>query len=130
MPQQMIDLDVVAGLPKRVKIGGRWFLFPADLPVEMYLRINQAARAEDAGPEADQFVDLAGQLLELLQVHQPRLRRLPAGVGLVMLLQAIPTIYGPGQPQDEAPARPTRARAAGTRSGRRAAKSRRSRSSR
>ena len=130
MAQEIIDLDIVAGPPKRVRLGGRIFLFPADLPVETYLRINLAARAEDPGSEPDQFADLAEQLLELLQVHQPQLRRLPARIGLVTLLQAIPVIYGPGQPEDESARRPTRARAAGTRNGRTRTTSRRSRSSR
>lgn len=127
MPQEITDLDVVAGPPRRVRLGGRIYILPPDLPIETYLKINQAANREDTQPESDQFADLYETLLELFQVHQPRVKRLP--IGIVTLLQAIPTIYGPGNASESEPAgRPTKARG-GTRSTPRRRASRRSRSS-
>lgn len=143
MPQEIIDLDVVAGPPKKVRLGGRDWTLPADLPVEIYLKINQAekdtAAAEQAATargekldETAQFTELRDILLDLFQIHQPTLRALPRELGLVTLLQAIPKIYGPqGDPERPEGARPTRPRArAGTTSTRRRRASRRSRSSR
>lgn len=128
MAQEIVDLDVVAGPPKKVRLAGKVYTLPPDLPVELYLRLNQQAQAEMSDHE--QIVELYNELLELFRYGDPRIRELP--VGLVTLISAIPTIYGSLEPPEPEPVgrRPPRRGQAGTRSTPRRQPPRRSRSSR
>lgn len=115
--QKITDLDVVAGPDKQVRLGGRVYRLPPDLPVELFLRINQFAEAggENAS-DASMVQTLYGELLSLFQHRDPSVKSLP--IGMNTLVAAIGQIYGD---QDESaagestPARPTRR--AGTKSG-------------
>lgn len=104
MSSEIVDLDAVVGPPKKVRLGGQVYVLPGDIPVELYLALNQAAQAETDG-EGDQVEILYEQLLDLFRTHQPDLESLP--LSMTQLVQAIPTIYG----GDEGKSKPTPARA-------------------
>lgn len=107
MSSEIVDLDAVVGPPKKVRLGGTVYVLPGDIPVELYLALNQAAQAEEAG-DGDQVEILYEQLLDLFRIHQPDLETLP--LSMTQLVQAIPTIYG-GADTDEGKEPPKRTRA-------------------
>lgn len=99
MSSEIVDLDAIAPKPKKVKLGGKTYTLPGDLPVETVLAIEQAEQAEKDGA-APEVNLLYKHLLDLFQVHHPEIKKLP--IGMVQLLLAIPTIYfgvgGKGKP--------------------------------
>lgn len=52
------DLDVVVPEPKRVKFGGTVYDLPADLPMEIFLRMNLAGTYKTEDGEDDQSKQL------------------------------------------------------------------------
>lgn len=48
------DLDVVVPAPKRVRFGGTEYDVPADMPMEIFLRVNAAGRIKDDEGNDDQ----------------------------------------------------------------------------
>ena len=126
MATRIINLDELLPEEKQVTIQGKTYRLPGDLPVELYLRINNAAKQKDL-TESETIELLYGELLELFRYGDPKLTRLPLGVG--QLVQVIPAIYG-AQDDDEGEAeRPTTRRTRGA-SGKTAPKSQRSSRSR
>jgi hypothetical protein len=117
MPQEIIDLDVVAGPAKKVKLGGQTYTLPPDIPVELYLRLNEQSKAGQLD-EHGQIKELYDELVELFQYGDSKITKLP--IGITTLILAIPTIYGPDNPvpkaEPEGGRRPPRKSAAGTRS--------------
>lgn len=47
MSSNVVDLDVFVGENKKVHLGGTEYTLPADLPFEIYLRMNLAAELEE-----------------------------------------------------------------------------------
>ena len=109
---KIIDLDALVSAPKKVKLGGKVYTLPGDLPADLYLEINQYA--SDGRSEAEQFAALNDRVLELFQINHPELKTLPLSLSQLML--AIPTIYSGGETEDDAPPPPRDQ--AGTRSSR------------
>jgi hypothetical protein len=112
MGQQIIDLDEVLGDDKRVRLGGKTYTLPPDIPTELYLQINKAA-GEGKALEPENVEKLQAGLLELFQYGDPKLTKLPS-MSLAQLFAAIPRIYGATSKDDgeddaaPPPARPTR----------------------
>lgn len=94
---KIIDVDVVVGKPKEVKLKGVIYKVPADMPVELYLRVNNF---DPAAEEKEVIQGLYNDLLGLFREYQPELESLP--LGLVQMMATIPLIYNAGD-DDEAP---------------------------
>lgn len=101
MPATIIDLDEILGDPKRVRLAGKVYTLPADVPVELFLQVNKLSQQEDRA-ESEIVEQMYEDLLGLFRVHQPTLKALPISLG--QLLVAFSTIYG----KEEEPAKPTR----------------------
>ena len=76
---------------------------PPDLPVELFLRINQASN-EGLG-DAAMVQSLYDEVLGLFRYKDPSVKSLPLGMG--QLVGAIAAIYGDDTEADEQPAGPT-----------------------
>jgi hypothetical protein len=113
MATQITDLDAVLGDPKKVRLGGRIYTLPPDLPVELYLRINQFAK-EGLG-DVEMVERLRDELLELFRYADKTIKTLP--LSMTQLVTAIGTIYGSSD-TEETPARPPRTRGGATSSSR------------
>jgi hypothetical protein len=102
-----VDLDALAQPPKRVKLAGKVWKLPGDMPLELFFKVQSFEHRVDAG-EAETAVlqEIHDELLALFQVHQPGLKALPA-MGVLDLAQALPRIYAggavPGEAQAETP---------------------------
>jgi hypothetical protein len=106
-----VDLDALAPAPKRVRLGGKIYKLPGDMPMDLYIRIQSYGQRLEAGAdETSMMQQLADDLLTLFQVHQAALKALPS-IGVVGLVQALPAIYGRGGLGELAPpvAAPNRA---------------------
>lgn len=106
----LIDVSDLIGPPRKVKLGETTYLFPADIPVELYLGI---LRLQDRPEELeDQVVvkQLRDDVLELLTVHQPGLDRLPPAVSIPMLIALIGRVYR-AEPDPTPPAAKPKAKA-------------------
>jgi hypothetical protein len=104
MATQIIDLDELLSAEKKVRLvkGGPVYTLPADVPVELYLRINNAAK--QGLSEAEMVEALYRELLELFQYGDPKITKLPLGVR--QIVGVIPAIYGDGG-TDDSEKRPT-----------------------
>jgi len=98
MPASEIrDLDVLLPQPIRVKLGGREYLVPGDIPAPTFLRLQELAQEADAegADSADNLAvmrELYEMLLDLFRVHQPDVEELPIGLG--QMVAAVGQIYG------------------------------------
>lgn len=104
MPEPLVDvdLDALAPLAKRVKLGGKIYKLPGDMPMPLFLRIqNYETRIENGEGESSLLTELQDELLTLFKVHQPALKVLPE-IGVVGLLQSLGAIYGGGAAEGEA----------------------------
>lgn len=102
-----VDLDALAPVPKRVRLAGKVWKLPGDLPMELLMQLEQF-EARSNKPEADEYAllrDLQDVILGLFQVHQPTLRKLPT-MGLFGLLRLIREVYGTDQLGEATPPRP------------------------
>jgi hypothetical protein len=105
----IIDLSDLIGPPRKVKIGeSLTLLMPFDLPVELYLQILHLQDRPDELEDQAVVESLRDEVLELLQVHQPTMTRLPAAVSIPLLIQMVGRIYR-AEP-DPTPAKPARAK--------------------
>jgi hypothetical protein len=89
------DLDLLLGEPRNVRLGGIEYKLPADCSVELYLMMVEFAQLADPSQadEASMLRPLRDGTLELFQVHQPALGRLPAALGLEGLMTLIGQVY-------------------------------------
>ena len=108
---RIIDLDAVLAPPVQVRLDGKLYKLPADIPVPLYLSVK--ARQDAEGENADVLDALHSQVLELFQIHQPEMTVLPCG--MAQLFQIIPLVYGG---EDEKAPDPTRRRASSRGNGR------------
>lgn len=103
-----VDLDALATPPKRVKLGGKTWKLPGDMPMDLFFKVQAYEQRLDAGE--DQFAVLAeikDELLALFQVHQPTTKALPS-MGVLELAQALPRIYASGMAGEPPENRATR----------------------
>lgn len=106
MATTIIDLDDILGADKQVRLKGKVYRLPPDLPVELYLKIQRAAGQDVT--ETEIFETLYENILELFRYKQPGLKELP--LSLAQLVTAIPTIYGGDEAADGDAAPPPRTR--------------------
>lgn len=93
-PLAEVDLDALAPRPTRVKLGGKWWTVPGDMPMPLFLRIQGYEQRVDSGEDETAILtELQDELLALFQVHHPALKVLPE-IGILTLLQSIGAIYG------------------------------------
>src|SRR5690242_7249738 len=123
MSTKIIDLDAVLGDDKKVRLAGKTYTLPPDIPVELYLKLNRESEQERT--DAEVVSELYEDVLGLFKYGDPKITKLPISLG--QLLIAIGRVYGSdSEPGVEDP--PTR-RTAGSRSSSRASNGK-SRSSR
>ena len=92
-----IDLDALAPVAKRVKLGGKIYKLPGDMPLQLFLRIQGfEQRVEKGESENTLLSELQDELLALFQHYQPALKKLP-DIGVLGLLGSLGHIYGGGQ---------------------------------
>lgn len=103
---EIVDLDELLGAPKKVRVGGKVYTLPPDLPAELYLKIIRLAR-ENAS-EAEMIEALSGQLLELFQYGDPKMKALPPTLTISQVVLAVGKIYGDGGSGERRPPRATR----------------------
>lgn len=62
---EITDLDVVVPEPKKIRFGGVEYAVPADLPMEIFLRLNQAnaIRKEDGSPDQVKQIEVMTDVL-------------------------------------------------------------------
>lgn len=111
MAEQLVDvdLDALAPSPKKMRLGGKVWKLPGDMPMELYFRLQSFDEQIKAGAdETGLLASLRDELLELMQVHQPTLKELPAGIGLRTLIGALPAIYSGATEGEGTPNRATR----------------------
>lgn len=92
-----IDLDEVILADHKVRLAGREYLLPGDLPVEQMLGLSHAwdqlSTREGEEHSGDELVrDLYDRALELFRVRQPDLESLP--IGVVSIGRLIAGLYG------------------------------------
>jgi hypothetical protein len=80
--QRVIDLDTVLSEDVIVRLEGKEYQLPGDVPVPMWLRISQAADAfreslNDDSTGSDTLIDLYRAVLPLFQIYQPDLEEIP-----------------------------------------------------
>jgi hypothetical protein len=110
-----VDLDALAPAPKRVKLAGKVWKLPGDMPMELFIRTQAyESRVEAGEDEAQMLMELQGEILALFKVHQPTMKSLPP-IGLVQLLRALGQIYGGEPPGEQTPPANRAARRARTR---------------
>lgn len=98
MGTKVIDLDEVLGEPKRIKTGGKTYTLPPDCPIDLYLEVNRAAQSGELG-KIENIEMLNERLLELFQVAQPEMTRLP--LSLLQCVLLIPKVYAGGDEGDD-----------------------------
>jgi hypothetical protein len=115
----IVDLDAFVGAPRQARLGGQVYKFPRDIPAELYLEIHQLNQAAEEIDDATLIAKMHADVLELLQVHQPGMSRLPAAMSLTVLVRAIGAIYGAdsaAEDDDDPEADPTPPKASGGKS--------------
>lgn len=98
MPTKIIDLSTVLGKPLEVRFApdGPVYKVPADIPVPLYLKVQEFAQLGDEADEEAAVRELYAELLALFRVYQPELDSLPVSIG--QLVEAIPRIFGGDEP--------------------------------
>lgn len=94
MSTEIIDIDALLGEPKKVKLGGKIYTLPAQMPVGYYLRMRnrQKERAENK-ENTDTIETLYEETLELFKTNHPDVKELP--LGITQLLEVIARVYNP-----------------------------------
>lgn len=92
---KIIDLDEVVSDDKRVRLGGKVYVLPPDLPVELFLWINKVN--DDGSTEVEMVERLYTEILNLFRYKDPKLESLP--LSMPQLVTALAKIYG--TPDDE-----------------------------
>lgn len=110
MATKIIDLDEFLGADKQVRLGGKLYVLPPDLPAELYLKINKFAQTDAS--ELEMVEALYDEVLGLFRYKDPKLGTLP--ISLSQLVVAVGRIYGDAAEGDATPppARRTRGGAA------------------
>lgn len=105
MPEEITDLDELAGPNKKVTLTGdddqkREYVLPGDLPIETFLHITSLEQRieDDDVEEADLIVEIRDKLLDLFRIHQPKFE-FPQRTGIKTISRMIGRIYR-GVPAD------------------------------
>lgn len=107
---EIVDLNVFVGPPRKAKLGETIYLLPRDIPAELYLEVLDLQSRPDELDDQGVVRKLHRDVLELFQVHQPDMERLPAAVTIPVLVRMIGHIYsGTAEPD------PPKPRASGSR---------------
>lgn len=103
---EITDLNVFVGPPRQVKLGESVYLLPRDIPAELYLEFLDLQG--QPGDLDDQTVvrKLRQDVLELFQVHQPGIDRLPPAVSIPVLVRMIGHVYSASSDAEERPTKP------------------------
>lgn len=113
------DLDVLVPENKRARLGGVEYELPGDLPLEIYLRINNAASKEDEN-EANAIVALLAAVTDLFawgvegdaaDAIKKAVDAALRGRGVPFVMEIIRAIYGEDaeevvEEEDPTPAKP------------------------
>lgn len=94
MSDDIVDLDLLFGT-RQVKLGGKVWKLPADIPVPLMLKIKHLADQTVDDALIQEFYDDA---LGLFRMHHPDLESLP--IGVTQLLALIPAVYNPKRPAE------------------------------
>jgi hypothetical protein len=99
---EIIDIEVALAEPKKVKLAGKVWTVPGQIPIPIYLRFRQLARGAAENPDAamDDVEVLHAEVLALFQVHHPDLEAFPGD--LPQLLAFIKKTYGASDEPGEA----------------------------
>lgn len=108
---QIVDLDELLGDDKQVRLAGKLYALPPDLPVELYLRIVRYGQQHPDATEAEVTEALYEALLDLFRYKQPNLKSLP--VSMKHLAIAVGRIYGDQEPDEGTSVPPPRKRSGG-----------------
>lgn len=116
--EREIDLDLLVPKdPKRVRLAGRTYVLPSDIPVQLWLRLDRLTPEQHTDSEI--LRGIYDSLLDLFRMADPDLTELNIHVG--SLVRAVGLIYG--QPEEPAVAvPPTRATGKPNRGARRSPK--------
>lgn len=107
---KIIDLDAILPEDKKVKLGGKVYTLPPDLPAEVFLKMTSLA--ESGASESEITAAMYDELLELFRYKEPDLEKLP--ISLSQIVNAVGLIYSTASADDgEAPARPPRPKRSG-----------------
>lgn len=99
---KIIDLDEVVGDDKRVRLGGKVYVLPPDLPVSLFLWINKVN--QDGSTEVEMVERLYDEIVALFRYKDPKLKELP--LSMPQLVSALGKIYGSDdEAADERPPR-------------------------
>ncbi len=105
-----ISLDAIGDQePKRVRLAGKTYDLPPDIPVELWLRVSRYMAG--GATETETVTGLYEATLELFRTADPKLAELKINLGT--LIRALAQIYNPAADADPPPkrARPSRAKA-------------------
>jgi hypothetical protein len=105
----IVDLDVLAGKDREVRLGGKVYALPGDIPLDLYAKLAsfRDRDTDDAEAQDTAAVEIYEEMLALFRVRQPELERLP--IGLTAAVRLIPLVYGSRVDEEEGGERPTRA---------------------
>ncbi len=87
---RIIDLDEALPPDITVKLGGKSYRLPGDIPTPLFLRIQQATGS--LGTDDDGITALADAILDLFRTRDPSLTELP--LGLTQMVTLFSTVYG------------------------------------
>jgi hypothetical protein len=66
-----VDLDALVAATKRVKLGGKVYDVPGDIPMDVYIKVNLAGQKEIDGAEEDALKLLIDALVDLVSWNAP-----------------------------------------------------------
>lgn len=111
MAQKIVDLDAAVPENLAVKCGGEIYDLPGDIPIPDYIEIERLVETlndpEAEGSGQERLQELYGRVLELFQIKQPDLEKLPIGPRRLGVL--VVSLYSGGaEAEDDDEERPTK----------------------
>jgi hypothetical protein len=132
--QRIIDLDVAMPQSVAVKVRGKLYDLPGDIPVPDFLEIQQLTEELETAVEGgnddgsdETIAELYERVMDLFRIENPALENLPLGPRRLGAL--VVQLYAGAAEEDGATEDPPRSKAAGTRSTSRKQPTKRSRGS-
>lgn len=111
----IIELDDALPPDKKVRLAGKVYTLPGDIPTPLFLRIQRATQniAGDEGIE-----NLSEAIVDLFRTRDASIVELP--LGLAQMVTLFSTVYGAPdeeEPDEARPTKPTRGTGTGSRAG-------------